>query len=192
MISEKSVEEKQYQRQIYKQQMANVGMENSHEKRHFTGVLGMEKGELFGLVNLFADMEQGIEVDQVHNLTTRNIVQRSNSRYAGIRIEQVDDDIPDGKVDGVSKEMEALFGAEDEKKGDMLLHLAGASYTHNHNAIVGEDDVERVFATKVSMLYELFVESPSPFLSIDLSSSCSCFCSSFSSISFYFSCHHML
>tara|TARA_R110002050_G_scaffold141765_1_gene266986 strand:- start:502 stop:1050 length:549 start_codon:yes stop_codon:yes gene_type:complete len=152
LISEKSVEEKQYQRQIYKQQMANVGMENSHEKRHFTGVLGMEKGELFGLVNLFADMEQGIEVDKVHNLTTRNIVQRTNSRYEGIRVEQVDEGSSKGSnVEGISKDMETLFGAEEEKKGsEALLHIAGASYTHNHNAIVGEDDVERAFATKVN------------------------------------------
>lgn len=43
-----------YNRQIYKQQMANVGLHGKSESRYFTGVQGQkgQEGELFGMSNL--------------------------------------------------------------------------------------------------------------------------------------------
>jgi DNA excision repair protein ERCC-6-like 2 len=50
-VSTGSIEEIIYNRQIYKQQMANIGTQGSHERRFFKGVQGRrgEEGELFGL-----------------------------------------------------------------------------------------------------------------------------------------------
>lgn len=44
-----------YARQIYKQQLANIGMEGHMERRYFKGVAGVkgQEGEIFGLSNLF-------------------------------------------------------------------------------------------------------------------------------------------
>lgn len=44
-----------YARQIYKQQLANIGMEGQLERRYFKGVAGVkgQEGEIFGLSNLF-------------------------------------------------------------------------------------------------------------------------------------------
>lgn len=43
-----------YQRQIYKQQLANICMEAKNEKRYFKGIAGVrgKEGELFGIANL--------------------------------------------------------------------------------------------------------------------------------------------
>ena len=56
LISADSLEETIYQRQIYKQQSANLVMNASHERRYFKGVQGLkgEEGELFGLTNLLS------------------------------------------------------------------------------------------------------------------------------------------
>jgi len=56
LISGDSLEETIYQRQIYKQQSANIVMNASHERRYFKGVQGLkgEEGELFGLTNLLS------------------------------------------------------------------------------------------------------------------------------------------
>jgi DNA excision repair protein ERCC-6-like 2 len=55
LVAENTIEEIQYQRQLYKQQLAGVSY-GRHEKRYFTGVHGVkgEEGDLFGLLNLFA------------------------------------------------------------------------------------------------------------------------------------------
>jgi superfamily II DNA/RNA helicase len=56
LISGDSLEETIYQRQIYKQQSANIVMNAAHERRYFKGVQGLkgEEGELFGLTNLLS------------------------------------------------------------------------------------------------------------------------------------------
>lgn len=53
-VSAGTVEEAQYQRQLYKQQMQNISLEGKHEKRLFSGVQGVagQEGELFGIANL--------------------------------------------------------------------------------------------------------------------------------------------
>lgn len=44
-----------YVRQVYKQQLANIGLKGEEERRYFTGVAGVkgQEGEIFGLNNLF-------------------------------------------------------------------------------------------------------------------------------------------
>jgi hypothetical protein len=48
-----SIEELIYARQLYKQQQMKIGYEASIQTRYFEGVQGGEKGELFGLKNIF-------------------------------------------------------------------------------------------------------------------------------------------
>ena len=51
LISEKTIEEKQYQRQIYKQQLDNVGLQNRDQKRFFF---------IFSLLLIKSDSNEGI------------------------------------------------------------------------------------------------------------------------------------
>ena len=53
-ISVGTIEEAQYQRQLYKQQMQSISLEGKQERRLFTGVQGVQgqEGELFGIANL--------------------------------------------------------------------------------------------------------------------------------------------
>jgi DNA excision repair protein ERCC-6-like 2 len=53
-VSAGTVEEAQYQRQLYKQQMHNISLEGKKERRLFQGVEGVQgqEGELFGIANL--------------------------------------------------------------------------------------------------------------------------------------------
>jgi hypothetical protein len=69
-VSVGTVEEAQYQRQLYKQQMQNISLEGKQERRLFTGVQGVrgEEGELFGIANLFKQ-----------SASTANIVRRSQT-----------------------------------------------------------------------------------------------------------------
>ena len=43
-----------YNRQLYKQQMASIGLQGKNERRYYTGVQGQkgQEGELFGAANL--------------------------------------------------------------------------------------------------------------------------------------------
>jgi superfamily II DNA/RNA helicase len=54
-ISAGTIEEMTYTRQIYKQQLANIGLHGCSERRYFSGVAGVkgQEGEIFGLANLF-------------------------------------------------------------------------------------------------------------------------------------------
>jgi DNA excision repair protein ERCC-6-like 2 len=72
LVSQGTMEEIVYARQIYKQQQANIGYNATTERRYFQGVRGRQdqKGEIFGLSNLFAY--------QNDNIVLRDIVNRTN------------------------------------------------------------------------------------------------------------------
>ena len=77
LITSGTIEEVVYNRQIAKQQMANATLNNTHERRYFTGVMGpnggwLEEGELGGVHNLFS-----LTKDEV---TTREIEAREAAR----------------------------------------------------------------------------------------------------------------
>ncbi|CAM6068482.1 unnamed protein product [Sphagnum tenellum] len=58
LLAAGSIEELIYSRQIYKQQLFNIGVNGNIEKRYFEGVQDSKdyKGELFGISNLFRDL----------------------------------------------------------------------------------------------------------------------------------------
>jgi len=55
LLAAGTIEETIYQRQIYKQQLVNITMDASNQRRYYTGVQGDkgQKGELWGVANLF-------------------------------------------------------------------------------------------------------------------------------------------
>ena len=93
LVSAGTIEEIVYARQIYKQQQANIGYTASTERRYFKGVQESkeQKGEIFGLNNLFTFQNE--------NLVLRDIVNKTNvaESKAGVTIIGVDLDTQDGK-----------------------------------------------------------------------------------------------
>ena len=89
LISAGSIEEIVYARQIYKQQQANIGYNASSERRYFRGVQEKkdQKGEIFGLNNLFEY--------QNDNIVLRDIVNKTNvaESRAGVSVMGVELDI---------------------------------------------------------------------------------------------------
>ncbi|KAK2873459.1 hypothetical protein FQN49_002351 [Arthroderma sp. PD_2] len=82
LVSAGTIEEIVYARQIYKQQQANIGYNASTERRYFKGVQEKkdQKGEIFGLANLFEY--------QNNNIVLRDIVNKTNiaESKAGVQV----------------------------------------------------------------------------------------------------------
>ena len=72
LVSQGTLEEIIYARQIYKQQMSNIGLAATSERRYFAGIQDRpsQKGEIFGLQNLFAYQDE--------NVVLRDIVHKTN------------------------------------------------------------------------------------------------------------------
>jgi hypothetical protein len=65
-------------------------LQKKKKNRYFTGVQGVkgQEGELFGIANLFADLESD---------TTSNILDRTSEMYRAYRIEQAPEERLGGK-----------------------------------------------------------------------------------------------
>ncbi|KAJ8414044.1 hypothetical protein AAFF_G00066420 [Aldrovandia affinis] len=77
LISLGSVEEVMYLRQVYKQQLQSSVVGNQHARRYFEAVQGTDKGELFGIRNLFHLQTQG-------TCLTRQILEREGRVEVGV------------------------------------------------------------------------------------------------------------
>ena len=66
---------------VFSQQLANIAIKGSNERRYFTGVEGDKdrKGELFGLENLFSYRAEGASL-------SKDIVKRTQKLEAGYRV----------------------------------------------------------------------------------------------------------
>lgn len=83
LISQGTLEEIIYARQIYKQQQANIGYNATSERRYFQGVQDRkdQKGEIFGLKNLFAYQNEQTVLRDIVNKT--NVAEsKANVRVA--------------------------------------------------------------------------------------------------------------
>ncbi|XP_065069510.1 DNA excision repair protein ERCC-6-like 2 isoform X2 [Rhopilema esculentum] len=80
LISEGCIEENIYLRQVYKQQLSNIAIETSNERRLFKGVAGSRTnyGELFGLKNLFVLRKTGSNL-------TNDVLRRTEKIECGVR-----------------------------------------------------------------------------------------------------------
>ncbi|KAJ7558773.1 hypothetical protein O6H91_04G055200 [Diphasiastrum complanatum] len=69
LLAAGSLEELVYTRQIYKQQLFNIAVSGSLEKRYFEGVQDsrVNKGELFGIGNLFRDLSDQVFTSDLIN-----------------------------------------------------------------------------------------------------------------------------
>ncbi|KAL9601669.1 MAG: hypothetical protein Q9219_002389 [cf. Caloplaca sp. 3 TL-2023] len=115
LVSAGTIEEIVYARQIYKQQQMNIGYTASTERRYFRGVQGEmgQKGEIFGLANLFAFQGDG--------LVLRDIVNKTNvaESKAGVAVVGLDVDEAEGssslpgeeEEDGAMSQVAAIIAA---------------------------------------------------------------------------------
>jgi len=169
LVSAGTIEEIVYARQIYKQQQANIGYTASTERRYFKGVQENkdQKGEIFGLNNLFTFQNE--------NLVLRDIVNKTNvaESKAGVSIIGVDLDTPNDKDEDflaannddmteeramsqlaalIVDEAEEAAGTKKRKKASgatkksdpvqAILANAGVEYTHENSEVVGSSKVE--------------------------------------------------
>jgi hypothetical protein len=175
LISAATVEEIVYARQIYKQQQANIGYNASVERRYFSGVQGDQnhKGEIFGLLNIFAPQSS----DRV---VLRDIVNKTNiaEAKAGVQIAGLDleaigneDDENDGaggfgpldagKEDAAmnflaaeiideagARRKAAKVSAKRKDPVQAILLAAGVAYSHENAEVVGSSRVEMQISSR--------------------------------------------
>lgn len=168
LVSAGTIEEIVYARQIYKQQQANIAYTASTERRYFKGVQEKteQKGEIFGLANLFAF--------QGDNVVLRDIVNKTNVAESKAGVSVVGLDLKDQiatdedpllsrgeEEDSAMSQLAALVAGEAEeapikkrrkanasassKKVDpvqAILANAGVEYTHENSEVVGSSKVE--------------------------------------------------
>ena len=81
LISEGSIEEMMYLREVYKQQLGNTIVEKSKQRRYFTGVAGdkHQPGELFGCQNLFQLRNEGSSLSY-------DLVKRTEMMEGGVKM----------------------------------------------------------------------------------------------------------
>lgn len=119
LVSQGTLEEIAYARQIYKQQQANIGYNATSERRYFQGVRGRkdQKGEIFGLNNLFAYENDNVVLRDIVNKT--NIAEsKADLHIASLELDDVkgEDDIEGGDEgnDGDLLQMPPRTGDDEE------------------------------------------------------------------------------
>lgn len=181
LISAGTIEEIVYARQIYKQQQANIGYNASSERRYFKGVQEKkdQKGEIFGLDNLFEY--------QNNNIVLRDIVNKTNvaESRAGVQVmdivmktEQEDDPTTRGDSpaeqhnetdDAAMSQLAAMIRGDADNKEQFLQNLtagvtpkrhdpiqailtgAGVEYTHLNNEVIGSSKVEERLSRRAEL-----------------------------------------
>ncbi|KIW34862.1 hypothetical protein, variant [Cladophialophora immunda] len=106
LISQGTLEEIVYARQIYKQQQANIGYNATSERRYFQGVQDSkdQKGEIFGLKNLFAYQNE--------NQVLRDIVNKTNIAESKADVRVADLDLEEHDADGIKAEEDGIKGED--------------------------------------------------------------------------------
>jgi superfamily II DNA/RNA helicase len=174
LVSAGTIEEVVYARQVYKQQMANIAFNASHERRYFDGVQYRkeQKGEIFGLKNLLAYGE---------NLKVREIFNRTNIAETKIGLTIADmntqeqDDEPSSDDDSsvrvkgeeyadsamlkivaevtselTSKRKRTKEVSKKKTNGEVewILTQAGIKYSHENSEVMGGSKVESALSRR--------------------------------------------
>ncbi|KAF2858982.1 hypothetical protein K470DRAFT_259268 [Piedraia hortae CBS 480.64] len=148
LVSKGTVEELVYARQVYKQAQANIGYTASVERRYFRGVQDHKamQGELFGLANLFALVNE--------NVVLRDIINKTNvaESRAGVEIaslDPVEDDERDTSIsqlaEDISDDSQPQEGASSATNIDpvsAILATIGVEYTHENAEVIGTSKIE--------------------------------------------------
>jgi len=139
LVSAGTIEEMQYNRQVYKQQLANIGLKGQTERRYFKGVAGVkgQEGEIFGLANLFR-----LSTDSVF---TNDIIERTTKREENYKIIKSQLSTSDSSVHNQQHD------TTEKDQLDELLRQSGVVYSHLNTDVVGESEMEKE-------LSEMFVE----------------------------------
>jgi SNF2 family DNA or RNA helicase len=171
LISQGTLEEIVYARQIYKQQQASIGYNATSERRYFAGVQDRkeQKGEIFGLTNLFAYQGESVVLRDIVNKL--NISEsRAGVRLASLEVDEEDDgegakaeqgeDVEDAAISQLAAEIigdgdhpksrkqvraPLADGSSAPKKHDpiqAILSSAGVQYTHENSEVIGSSKVE--------------------------------------------------
>lgn len=170
LVSAGTIEEIVYARQIYKQQQANIGYTASSERRYFKGVQARpdQKGEIFGLDNLFAFQGDNIVLRDIVNKT--NVAEaKAGVKVVGLDLEKATEEEDDpllqlGNSDKLEAENDAALsqiaaivatGSVEKVKNNQngvikkksdpiqaILAGAGVEYTHENDQVVGSSKVE--------------------------------------------------
>jgi DNA excision repair protein ERCC-6-like 2 len=154
LISQGTVEEIVYARQIYKQQQANIGYDASNERRYFKGVQGQSHGELFGLENIFSfDPDRPF----LRGVVNKTSVAEQVIAMAELNFSQHERDnaMQLAEVDGVSGIRQfAKISSQNDILGKVqkeevfvdpvtaILSEVGVEYTHLNMEIIGPSRVE--------------------------------------------------
>ncbi|RMZ36376.1 hypothetical protein AFCA_005629 [Aspergillus flavus] len=170
LISAGTIEEIVYARQIYKQQQANIGYNASSERRYFKGVQEKkdQKGEIFGLNNLFEY--------QNNNIVLREIVNKTNVAESRAGVQVMDIDVDESQThedskntdDEVMSQLAAMIRGESEdakgaqqypipKRHDpiqAILAGAGVEYTHLNNEVIGSSKIEERLSRRAELASE--------------------------------------
>ncbi|KAL1958363.1 hypothetical protein VTO42DRAFT_4464 [Malbranchea cinnamomea] len=179
LVSAGTIEEIVYARQIYKQQQANIGYTASTERRYFKGVQEKrdQKGEIFGLSNLFEY--------QNNNIVLRDIVNKTNVAESKAGVDVIDVQVDDAEVGGddnplslanedsedvAMSQLAALVQRGDDviKEWDQgkaksgvtakrdpiqaILASAGVEYTHENSEVIGPSKVEERLSRRAEMI----------------------------------------
>lgn len=181
LISAGTIEEIVYARQIYKQQQANIGYNASSERRYFKGVQEKkdQKGEIFGLTNLFEYNKD--------NVVLRDIVNKTNVAESKAGVDVLDIELKneqdasnaagaseesDPNNDTAISQLAATICGSDEKNKESLQALggggmtqqpkhdpiqailagAGVEYTHMNNEVIGSSKVEERLSRRAELV----------------------------------------
>lgn len=172
------MEEIIYARQIYKQQQANIGYNASTERRYFKGVQqdSHQKGELFGLANIFSFQEDQVILQNIMNQT--NIAEaRVNAQiFEDVNVDknEEEDDFKNVKQedqdDHYGLSQFAAHVAEDPEdvikknkankpKTDhaiqAILSSAGVQYTHDNQEVIGSSKVEEQLSRRAELIQDV-------------------------------------
>ncbi|KAK2756960.1 hypothetical protein FQN54_004928 [Arachnomyces sp. PD_36] len=137
LVSAGTIEEIVYARQIYKQQQANIGYNASVERRYFKGVQEKkdQKGEIFGLANMFEY--------QNNNIVLRDIVNKTNVAESKAGVSVIGVDLEDEKEDeeggddddGMNK---SFNSTNDEDEDGAMSQLAAMLVGEESSAAAGK------------------------------------------------------
>lgn len=163
LISAGTIEEIVYARQIYKQQQANIGYTASNERRYFKGVQENkdQKGEIFGLANLFAFQENSIVLRDIVNKT--NVAEyKAGVAVVGLDLDEAEDDpltagggdeedsamsqiaafVEAGGDEAIKRSHKRSSAAQKSDPVQAILASVGVEYTHENSEVIGSSRVE--------------------------------------------------
>ncbi|KAL8779483.1 MAG: hypothetical protein Q9194_001426 [Teloschistes cf. exilis] len=137
LVSAGTIEEIVYARQIYKQQQANIGYTASNERRYFKGVQDRKdnKGEIFGLANLFAF--------QGDNIVLRDIVNKTNVAESKAGVAVVGMDINESSQQSLDNDDDdPLMSSRGDKEDSAMSQVAALIAGSQEEEEEGGDQVD--------------------------------------------------